>query len=621
MSDKWGVDAFFWVSGEPSMVRWARATGQITEMVQPKLQDIPDVYDNDPENCEFGVQGAWYVTHGFDGADPGIVYFAPYSTGVFSEIARIPDISGEGYFVYTAFPDGLVLTQPGHRHVYILTQAGVLHHHELPDGFIGDTYDYHQLWFHDVVFNPVDRNIALVFTLESQESYSAVAVGLTRLFTPGQPIAWVDDLYVIEAPEWGEPGRYIPALLRMVFGGGVLFASGESGGDNYAAEYELTFPSNEVIEGPILGILAHGVSIDYLDTRVWPPSGVVATRLQGVARPNRDIPLDPESLPIPKTIPFDLSLRIEPPILDLTAAKMTVDGVPYELDYIRHQPGSRPYTNASASLRAPTPVFVAGESYNIGIELTRGGAGTTVRNLTLYAGGGEDYGRTGYNPTGSVDIGSVSTDIVAQISGTTHRAAHIECQMFQGNQWGGALFLNTIPSIPPFWTAFAGTVEVVGDGASPPGPSPDPDPEPDPEPDPDPEPGEQYADFQLTAGTWEYPLSVGITNVGYNPYIAGGDVGSAEPDQLVFAGVTATMFGCMYNGAPPGYNGILQVFLDDIWGATAMSVEIDGVEYELEVEGDSDGLSGWLSLPESPFVAGQTYDVRLYLEGNLRDTP
>lgn len=719
MSDqRWGVDVFYWVNGDPSMVRWARATGQITEMVQPQIQDIPDVYDNDLWWCAFGIQGVWYITRGDDGADPGIVYFAPYSTGVFSEIARIPDISGDGYFAYIGFPGGLVVTQPGSRHVYTLTQAGVLHHHELPDGFIGDTYDYHQLSLHDVVFNPADRNIALVFRLDSQETYTETAVGLTRLFTPGQPISWVDDLYVVEDPEWGYPEGHIPALLGMVYGGGVLFASGEPGGDNDAAEYDLLSPSAEINAG--LGILARGTFVAPYGTRFWPPSGVVATRLRGEARPNRDMPLDPESIPIPRTIPFELNLRIVPPIPNLSAAKMTIDGVPYELDYISHQSWGTQNTQASTSLRAPAPVFAAGESYNIDIELTRAGLGTTVRNLTLSAGAGG--GRTGYNPLGSIDIGSVSTDIVAQISGTTHRAAHIECQMFQGNRWGGALFINTIPSIPPFWTAFDRTVEVLGDGASPPGPGPDPDPDPDPDPSdgiaivmlagahetmpgigyfpglemggvdsdtlqvggqtgtllflvydydvneivmavdnlngitsiilrieggeaitlsltPDhvwtaglaetpfmdgqsysldllieaaeePGEGDQYADFELGAGTL---LAGGEEVVGF----VVGEAGTLQPENPVIGGINGIVYTIAYDvGA-----GLLGVVVAGIFGASGATLTVGGAgDFVLDVEDSEHGFLGMLSMPGSPFVDGETYDVRLYLEGELRDT-
>lgn len=123
------------------------------------------------------------------------------------------------------------------------------------------------------------------------------------------------------------------------------------------------------------------------------------------------------------------------------------------------------------------------------------------------------------------------------------------------------------------------------------------------------QPGEQYADFELVAGT----TSSGWNAVGF----VAGEAGTLQPENPVIGGISGYVYAIAYDvGA-----GSLTVEVDDIFGASGATLTVVGVgDFVLEVEASEYGFWGSLSMPGSPFVVGETYSVRLYLEGDLRDT-
>lgn len=131
-----------------------------------------------------------------------------------------------------------------------------------------------------------------------------------------------------------------------------------------------------------------------------------------------------------------------------------------------------------------------------------------------------------------------------------------------------------------------------------------------------PDPGEQYVDFRLTASEWDDPEIAGGVNSGYTLYGPWGVEGSVEPETVSMAGIEFTVAGCVHYGG----SDFLGMFIYDLWGATSGKLVIEGVEYHLEVDEDDAGIFGFMLLNVSPFADGQTYDIRLYLEGDLRDT-
>ena len=224
----WNVDVFYWAEGDPPMARWRRSDDQITTFLQPDVQNIPGAFENSLDRVAFSTQGMWYVTAGDNGAERGVVYFATYNNPVFSEVARLSDITGWDY-AYAAFPEGLVVCQPGGRLVYVLDPSGILYQQELPDGFIGDSIGTQRLRLNEVVYRPADKGIALVFTLQGDIWPPQVAVGMTDVFVPGQTMGWVDTLYVVRDGT-PDPIENIPALVGVELGSDVVFASGATTG-------------------------------------------------------------------------------------------------------------------------------------------------------------------------------------------------------------------------------------------------------------------------------------------------------------------------------------------------------------------------------------------------------
>lgn len=590
MSDqRWGVELFYFVEGDPPMARVRLHDGQVLELPQPNIQDIPGAFENDMGTVTFNTQGMWYITDADHDNTPGVVYYAPYSTSTFTEVARLPDVTGEGFFDKAAYPGGLVACQPGSRYVSIIGPQGLVKQVELPDGFIGDTAGWERLTLHGVLYRPVDEAISLVFVLQATDLPRPLAVGFTK---PAQPLlvsAWVDTLYTLEEA-LGESYRGIPALVAAEFGSSMVFDFGEVSTPGYGYQYDVLVPSAEV--NPGLGVSKQRYALGYLGASEWAPSGVMAENYTAMAATPQELQIDPETLPIPTTYPYELQLRFQPQMTDLTAARVFVDGTPYEM-YVGSFIGA---SSLRTTVRLPTPIFAPGETYDIEVEVTRGGAGTTSRTLTLTAGGDGEGFLTGYQDYSGEAFGSVSSRIVASLSGTTYLADYIRCWP-RRNTWGGALFLGPVPINAPFWTAFDGTMEIL-----------DTD-EPDPTPDPDPE--GQYADFVLIAGVngGDWPF------VGY----ASGEVGSIEPQEPSIGGVSGFAYTLLYALD----DSTLYFEIDDIFGATAATLIVEGVgEFQLEVwVGSPYGFEGVIALPESPFVDGETYNIRLYLEGTLSNTP
>lgn len=503
----WNVDVFYWAEGDPPMARWRRSDDQIATFLQPDVQNIPGAFENSLDRVAFSTQGMWYVTAGDNGAERGVVYFAAYNNPVFSEVARLSDTTGRDY-EYAAFPEGLVVCQPGGRLVYVLDPSGILYQQELPDGFIGDSVGTQWLRLNDVVYRPADKGIALVFVLRDDTWPPQFAVGMTDVFVPGQPIGWVDTLYVV-SDGTPDPLENIPALIGVELGSDVVFASGASTGVGSGVYYRILTPSSEVYAG--LGVRKHLHRVDDGGEILWPETGTAARLMVGSSLGVEEDLLDPEILPIPTTYPFRLGVFIEPRMEDITAAEVSIDGVPYKTAVSNLVPGG---TRISTTIRDAAPFFEEGESYNISVKLTRGGAGSTTRTLQLTAGENAWGGVTGYSSPDS--FGHVSTDVVAQISGTTYRAQYIQC-VHHSNLWGGVGFLNTIPTVAPFWTQFIHTVEELGVVT----------PAPDPDPDPDPEPEIYVCEFALEVGAAE-----GVPITGY----VIGMLGSISPDPISLLG-------------------------------------------------------------------------------------
>lgn len=222
----WGPDPLFWVEGDVSMIRIRQTDGRVIETIHPKMQDIPGLYQNSLEGVSFNNDGVWFVTQPWHEVAPGIVYFAPYGTGVFKQVGQVPP-SGDGAFSYPAFPGGVVVCQAGTRNIHIFNQGGEIHQQVLPPGFIGDSIGWRDLMIFDAVYRPRDGNIALSFVLmDSESSNSMVAVALTQMFLPGSEIAWSAPLYM--APAWGETSvdRAALAATALLYEDGVCSALG-----------------------------------------------------------------------------------------------------------------------------------------------------------------------------------------------------------------------------------------------------------------------------------------------------------------------------------------------------------------------------------------------------------
>lgn len=169
-------------------------------------------------------------------------------------------------------------------------------------------------------------------------------------------------------------------------------------------------------------------------------------------------------------------------------------------------------------------------------------------------------------------------------------------------QGGSTPVLNRLPGVAPFWTSFVRTQEVLG------------------EPVTDPDSSNQYADFQLTAGSWIEPGPDGDVEVfGYSTYSTGGVEGNVVPGVVSISEVAIILTGCIYYG----YMDEILITVEGVWGATSGKLVIDGVEYLLDIFEDQYETAGVGHVPDmpSPFEAGQTYDVRLYLDGDLRSEP
>lgn len=131
----------------------------------------------------------------------------------------------------------------------------------------------------------------------------------------------------------------------------------------------------------------------------------------------------------------------------------------------------------------------------------------------------------------------------------------------------------------------------------------------EPDPDPDPDPAGAYVDFEVFAES-------DSTGVGF----ISGAVGGISPLQPVVGGVTAQIHALAY------FEGMaaLVVDMEGLFGATAVTVVIGGESYPLDLDPDAAaeyGVAGFHPMAVSPFVAGESYIVRVYIEGDLSPAP
>lgn len=157
------------------------------------------------------------------------------------------------------------------------------------------------------------------------------------------------------------------------------------------------------------------------------------------------------------------------------------------------------------------------------------------------------------------------------------------------------------PTPKMFWGRFVQAIEVVGDGAPPPGPSPDPI--------------EGYVDFVLTAGS---ASAWGVVFVGYghNWEEAYGtpmdDFGAIDPSVLAIGAQAIELYdmSVITTGESAGE---LYVTLAGDYPVTNASVVVGDISIPLEVSVAQGGTGLYGQAPPDLFAVGQSYNIRLYL--------
>lgn len=597
MSDQeWGIDPLFWVEGDATVIRVRQSDGQIIETLQPKLLDIPGVYDNAPSYVVFSEDGMWYTTHSYDGGTPGIVYFAPYSTGEFRLVAQLPRRQEGRDFASHPIPGGLVVCEHGTRSVFILNQGGVVYQQELADGFIGDSYSWYELYLVDVVYRPSDGKIGLVFGLWHRDD-KVLAVGLTELFRPGDPISWLAPLYTTRDESYEYASRGGIAAVAYAYGDGLVSPNIRTIG-TAVASLGLSTPDAEV--NPGLAVEWTYAYVAYQAEDVWPVTGVPAVQVMPVQIGYSRSEIDVRTLPIPRIYQYSIAIRIEPRNTDIISASLTIDGVQYETTVSHSTVGA---TTLYASSSGENHIFTPGQTHLVSMVLYRDGKASISSTRSLTAGSSDATEsnpwstgfRDGYN---NQEYGSMSSSTLFQIDGTQYRARYIESTR-RSSRWGGSagIFARHYHQTP-FWGSFVRTIEVGGEGG---GARPTPTPMPD----------MYVVDFNMSAGYgWVTSEMLEVLTTGFD---RAWSIGNTSPLIPVFGGVATAITKLNYS------RSAVRVYLSALQGVDNAFVDWgDGPHEAIVSETTGVGTELLVPTPQSPFDPGGQYDVRVYLGGNLK---
>lgn len=583
------------VDGDAATARWRVSQPSSEAQVLPPLQvqSLPGNQINSLFEMALSPDGAWHI------GEDDRVYYAPYQTGVFAPILTMP-VDRSEYITRVAVPGHLIIHHVGTRRVSIISlQYGLILDQVLPALPTGSDPDTEMI---GVVYegDSADR-IAIMFqSLDGHlRGYSH-----TTMEPPGVLFGVMPrvDVLTYSGPEYLWKSHALIGLaahayqipdIRGFFAGGTAGRASPAG----IYSYEFTTPDPEV--NPGLGVQDYAVTASPVSTLTWGPSGASATLYMDTVEWGSGYKWD--SFPVPVTTSSSLTIRIEPVLLGTTHGTINIGGVAYPLQASNSDSSfSSNTTFYSDRIRLNDMLLAAGGTYPVSLSIFTSSSGSRTTPITLVSGG--DSYTSGFSVG---EFGSVSTTNVFQEGGVVRHLVRLESNRVNITRepWSGGLVWLMPPSRPPFWTGFVRTIEDINAGTT-------PDPGPDPDPDPDPDPGLPwpYADVVMVAGD---AAPVGEGAVGYIAGLAG----SVTPVAVEFDSISAIVEAIVH---APGEGGLV-VSIAGIAGATDAVIEIQGVRYPLTIIESVAGVAA-VTTVDPGLVIGESYNVRLYLDGELSST-
>tara|TARA_Y100000034_G_scaffold126853_1_gene178735 strand:- start:136 stop:963 length:828 start_codon:yes stop_codon:yes gene_type:complete len=198
-----------WSLGNPSAE--AMAALQVLSLPAPEYFGVGDrLY-----NLVYSDTGAWWMNRFDDARDaPQVLFFAPYSTGVFAPVVTLPAAETNAFqrgYILAPYPGGIVVAHACTRHFYVITaEDGIILDQTLPASSLGNVTSTIRANCNNVVAvcyhndGSAKGKIGLVIGRSVNEGGDLRYAGIvTSLATPGDALSYASDtVYVSDGSSY-----------------------------------------------------------------------------------------------------------------------------------------------------------------------------------------------------------------------------------------------------------------------------------------------------------------------------------------------------------------------------------------------------------------------------------